>query len=556
MSAAKATASGERILLVESDPTLSDLIARQALGSQGFEVKVVAEASSAIQQVLAFAPDVVIANLELPGLSGKDFMAAFTSQNLRLPVIMLAPGGMEKDVIQAFRLGASDYVSLPLREAEVLAAVERALGTVRARRERERLQAELTHSNAQLQQRVEELTTISAIGQAVTSITDTRQLYQEIIAAAVKITGADLGYLLLLDDRTNKYILTAHHGLPRSLQENLNTPWDDGVSGLVALSNETLAMHGDALDRFKISSLGKSALVTPVHAGKQAIALITVLRKTDQPFERSANPLIEAVADYASISMVNARLFRALDQRAATLQTTVDAARNAEKDKEVLIQQATARLQEPLEIARKAVMELVSGDTVNLNDRQRSALARIQTQLQETFQITEAMDLFNNNSRPRQVVDLDIRDQVHQAIGRFQVSARDQGVQLSAQLPTDPVRVRADPDQIATVLDAYIGNAIKFSPDGGPVTVMAELSREKQVHVAVVDQGVGVTKKNLTQVFNRFYRGEVDPETGVNGLGASLSLVAQIITAHGGQVWAESQVGRGSTFHFSLPPIL
>jgi signal transduction histidine kinase len=548
-------ASKERILVVEHDPGTSDLIARQALGSQGFEVKVLGDASSAIQEVLAFSPDVVIANLELPGLSGKDFMAALTSKDLRLPVIMIAPGGMEKDVIQAFRLGASDYISAPVRETEVVSAVERALITVRARRERERLQSELRTANAELQKRVDELTTISGIGQAVTSITDTQALYNELSKAAVRITAADMGYLLLLDDRTNKYFLNAHQGLPKSLNENLNKPWDDGISSLVARSNESLALHGEALARFRIASLGESALMTPVLAGKQAIAMLCVLRKKATPFGKAEMALLEAVSDFASISMVNARLFRALDQRAETLQSTVERARSSEKSKETLIQEATVRLQSPLEVAREALNALVSGEVGNLNARQRDAISRIQAQLQETFEITEAMNLFNTNSRPRETKSVDMRDLVNQAIGRYQLSAKNRGVILSTQLPAEPLRVRVDEEQIETCLDTYISNAIKYSPDGGPVTLRAELSRESMVHIAVIDQGIGVTKKNLNQIFNRFYRSEDPAIQDREGLGLGLSLVAEIITAHDGKVWAESQVGRGSTFHFSLPQV-
>ena len=137
----------ERILIVEHDPAIGDLIARQTLRPQGYETKVVTQAADAIQQAAIFSPDVVIANLFLPGLSGKDLMAAFTAQSIDIPVIMIAPEGKELDVIRAFRLGASDYVTMPMREAEVVSAVERALKQVRARRERQRLSEQLERSN-------------------------------------------------------------------------------------------------------------------------------------------------------------------------------------------------------------------------------------------------------------------------------------------------------------------------------------------------------------------------------------------------------------------------
>ncbi|MEK6255893.1 MAG: response regulator, partial [Chloroflexota bacterium] len=159
----------ERILVVENDPMVADLIARQALTPQGFEVKIVKDGGSALKQISAFKPDVVIANLELPGLSGKDLMVGLSSSEINIPVIMIAPKGKEKDVIQAFRLGASDYISSPVREAEVVSAVERAVQQVRARHERQQLSKQLQLTNKELEKRINELTTIFGIGKAVTS---------------------------------------------------------------------------------------------------------------------------------------------------------------------------------------------------------------------------------------------------------------------------------------------------------------------------------------------------------------------------------------------------
>jgi len=302
----------ERILVVEGDPIVADLIARQALGGQGYDIKVVNEASEAIQQAMSFSPDVVIANLELSGLSGKDLIVALASQNIQIPVIMIAMQDREKDIIQAFRLGASDYIGAPIREAEVVAAVERALKTVHARKEREKLSQQLQRSNQELEKRVTELTTLFGIGKAVISIIDQNKLFNEIVKGAVKITQADFGWLLIQDEQTDEYILRAQLNLPKSLVANMGQPWDDGISSLVARSGEAFSIHGESMDRFMISSLGKSVLVTPVKVGKQILALLVVMRKESREFGASDQAMLEAVSDYAAISLVNARLFKAL----------------------------------------------------------------------------------------------------------------------------------------------------------------------------------------------------------------------------------------------------
>ncbi len=222
----------------------------------GFQTLVVTDANSAIGKAMQFAPDVIIVNENLRGLSGKDLLVALTSQGIETPVIMLAPRGSEMEIIQAFRLGATDYLLWPVREAEVINAVERVLKQVRDRRERERLTLQLQQINSELQQRARELTTIFAVGKAVISITDVNILFKNILEGAARVTQADLGWLMLRDDATKNFVLAAVHNLPASLPVEINKPWDDGISGLVAMSGESLSIYGEPIRRFKTRLAG------------------------------------------------------------------------------------------------------------------------------------------------------------------------------------------------------------------------------------------------------------------------------------------------------------
>jgi two-component system NtrC family sensor kinase len=328
--------SRERILLVENDPEISDLIARQTLQELGYHVQIARLASVAIQETARFSPDIIITDINLPDLSGKDLMVALNSQGIDVPVIVIAPKGAESDLIQAFRMGATDYLLCPVREAEIASAVERVMKQVRSRRERETLARQLKQTNDELQRRVRELTTIFAIGKAVTSITHKGDLFEKIVEGGVYVTEADRGWLLLREERTKTFTLAAQRNLPKVIADKINQPWDDGICTLLALSGETLSIYGEPLARFKISQFGQSALVVPVKLKREVVGLLVVIRKASQPFNPSNRTLLEAVADYASISLVNAGLFRALEERARSLQQAVDKARAHErKDDEV-----------------------------------------------------------------------------------------------------------------------------------------------------------------------------------------------------------------------------
>ncbi|MEW5871996.1 MAG: response regulator [Chloroflexota bacterium] len=387
--------SRERILLVESDPEISDLIARQTLQALGYQVQIARTAASAIQEATRYSPDLVMANLGLPDLSGKDLLVALMSQNSDTPVIILAQKGMESDMIQAFRLGATDYLMWPVREAEIVSAVERVIKQVRSRRERETLARQLKQTNDELQQRVRELTTIFAIGKAVTSITSQRELFEKIVEGAVYVTEADCGWLLLREERGKVFTLAGQRNLPKAIAAKLNQPWDDGISSLVALSGETLSIYGEPLARFKVSQLGQSALVVPVKLKKEVVGLLVVVRKAPTPFSPSNRTLLEAVADYASISLVNARLFRALEERARSLQQVAEAAQANERAKEEAIQNIHNDLTPPLKNALKAIDSLLVGENMRLNATQkeflRTAMENLRTMSEsiETLGTTE-----------------------------------------------------------------------------------------------------------------------------------------------------------------------
>jgi DNA-binding response OmpR family regulator len=371
-----ASTPSERILVIESDPDISDLIARQALKPLGYQVNVAADSSNAIRQAIQLQPDVVIVNLNMPGLSGKDILVALSSQGITTPMIVLSEVGKEPDVIHAFRLGASDYLLLPVREAEVVSCVERALKQVREVRAREKLDAQIKQTNAELQRRVKELSTIFSVGRAVISITDQRVLFDKIVEAITTVTEADLGWLTLKDDKTKSFILVSHRGLPEAWAKKLGQPLDDGLSSLVAMSAETLAINGQPLQKFKIAALGKSAMVVPVKVHNESIGLLIVVRKAERPFGSSEHTLSSAISDYASISLVNARLFRALAQN-------VDAAQTAAKQKNEMLQTVRQEVQSTLTTALYPIDLMLSEKMGPLTAEQKQALGNAQTSLKK-----------------------------------------------------------------------------------------------------------------------------------------------------------------------------
>lgn len=375
-------ASGDRILLVEHDPEISDLIGRQALRSAGYQVDVVSDSSSAIRRSLQAPPDLIIANLNLPGLSAKDLLIALTSQGVSTPLMVIARKGQEQDIIQAFRLGAADYILWPARDAEVISAVERVLGRVHEIRDRQRLNLKLSETNHALQLRARELTTLIGLGKAVIANTDQRKLLQKIVDGAVQVADADMAWLLIRNDENKAFLLTAQHGLPEVWARKMNTPLDDGISGLVALSGESLSIAGEPLLKFRVANFGRAACAVPVRIQKEVIGIIVAARKDLRPFEKIEETLMEAVADYTSLYLVNARLFRALND-------TLQSSRQMEKRLNAVVESIRSAIMDDLKAAAYPLDLLLTEMTGNLSEHQREALKTARAALQRMARSAE-----------------------------------------------------------------------------------------------------------------------------------------------------------------------
>ena len=129
----------------------------------------------------------------------------------------------------------------------------------------------------------------------------------------------------------------------------------------------------------------------------------------------------------------------------------------------------------------------------------------------------------------------------------------EQGLTFVADVPPGELLIEADYNRLSRVFDNLIGNAVKFSPEGGTIMIRAEHDREtRRVVISISDRGIGIAPDQVPYVFERFFRGD---RKRFSGSGLGLYIVQQIVEAHRGQVWVTSELGVGSTFAFALPLI-
>jgi GAF domain-containing protein len=159
---------------------------------------------------------------------------------------------------------------------------------------------------------------------------------------------------------------------------------DDGVSRLVALSGETLSIAGEPLLKLRVASLGKSICAVPVKVHREVTGMLLVMRRDARPFDRQEQVLLEAVADYVSISLVNARLFAALN-------SSIRTSREAEEQQAALLSTIQGQLIKDLKSVVRPIDSMLAARTGNLSEPQREALKTTRAAVERAARTVEML---------------------------------------------------------------------------------------------------------------------------------------------------------------------
>jgi signal transduction histidine kinase len=175
----------------------------------------------------------------------------------------------------------------------------------------------------------------------------------------------------------------------------------------------------------------------------------------------------------------------------------------------------------------------------------------------ETERLTAIVDRLLNVARldagdlEVQLAALDVRPVVSEAVAHAEQSDGLNGHRFVLDLPEEPLDAEADPEKLKQVLAHLLDNAVRYSPEGGTVTVVAR-ERRGAIEVRIVDEGIGIPAVDRERIFRKFESGR---EVG-GGIGLGLFLARGLVSAMGGRIWVDSGEGKGSSFVFELPSTL
>ena len=297
-------------------------------------------------------------------------------------------------------------------------------------------------------------------------------------------------------------------------------------------------------------------------AGCNLRALSALAPATPQPHQGDAPGYRAAirVEDDGRTRYFLPRTYPILDEHRSAIGTAVVLVdvtdfRRLDEMKNDLLATVAHELKTPLTTMRM-IMHLLSEARVGpLGERQRELLAAARDESERLQQIVEnLMDMGRIESgkalmdvRPVRADEL-----VRRCVEPLKSSFDAHGIELAVRLPEAAPRVNADESRMLHVFGNLLGNALKYTPAGGTVTVSLS-NDEHEARFSVADNGPGIAPEFLPRIFEKFFR--APGQQGNTGSGLGLAIVKDVIEAHGGRIWVESREGRGTAFHFALPAV-
>ncbi len=227
----------------------------------------------------------------------------------------------------------------------------------------------------------------------------------------------------------------------------------------------------------------------------------------------------------------------------------------ADRAKSDFVSTVSHELRTPMTSIKGYVDLLLMGSTGPLNDLQTQFLQVVKSNADRlTLLVNDLLDIsrIETGKVVLQPQPLDMRPLIDQVILTITPKAGEKGLRMHSAIPEGLPKAYGDPARVIQILTNLVGNAYKYTPTDGDITVHAYVQNE-MFHVAVIDTGIGISKENQQRLFERFFRVDDPLVEEISGTGLGLAISASLIKMHGGEITVESEAGVGSNFAFTLP---
>jgi signal transduction histidine kinase len=332
-------------------------------------------------------------------------------------------------------------------------------------------------------------------------------------------------------------------------QEVLGEPLTELFPELFGSEEELEAVAAGEQERFDLPMINRMG---PVGDDRHYFSLTAI------PHSEVPDRLVLLVQDVTHEGRMDQQIMQQLND-VRLLRAKLEAANKElvrlDGEKSAFLRMAAHDLRAPLTVIRGYV-ELVMEDTEAAEDEE--ALEYLGVVLNRTGQMANLIDnlldveKIESGEVSLRLETLDLAAFVEETAKSFRLVGKQKDLTVNWNIPPGVPVVQGDRERLGQVLNNLVSNAIKFTPEGGTITLEVRVD-EEEVFVEVIDTGLGISEKDQARLFQRFFRTDAVRERKIPGTGLGLSIVRAIIEQHGGQVYVSSTLGEGSTFGFTLP---
>ena len=544
-----------RILVVDDEPHVVQIF-QDLLAQRGYEVVSSQNGDDAIVKVTTGSFDLVLTDINLPGVDGLEVVRAAKAADKDTCVILITGYASTTTAIDALRQGAYDYITKPFDLWETAKAIDRGLESRFLVIENRRLVTSLEEANRELQhheqilsrmvkEATQRITALYEAGKEISTSLSRQATLDVIVNQVTKLAGAEASMVFLYDTHTGDYAAEAGVGVSAENLRHYRFGIGVGLHGQAvrnaspvrcASVPETVGVE-EFLSELEIST----ALVVPLLTNENVLGTITALRRDGRPFTADDQELLTMFASQASIAVTNAILY--------------ERTKELDRMKSEFVAVVSHEVRTPL-TSIKGSLELLGDERFHVLPPPQKELLSI-CQANTERQITLINDILDFSKLESSKLSLnfegvEIGKLVPEAVDHIRNLAGMKGIAIDVHIEGSAGSVDADPMRVAQVVTNLLGNAIKFSPEKGKIEVWAR-GTDEEVTIDVKDYGKGISQRDLSRLFQRFAQLDSSTTRKAGGTGLGLVISKGIVEQHGGRIWVESVVGKGSTFSFSLP---
>jgi signal transduction histidine kinase len=419
-----------------------------------------------------------------------------------------------------------------------------------------RLLNELRARTEDLARSVGELQALGEVSQAVNSTLDLEQVLTTIVQRAVQLSRTDAGAIYVFDEARQEFKLRATYGMSDEMivaitDRRIGT--GDAHIGPAATERKPIQVPDiekellTPVNEINLREGFRAVLIIPLLRPDHIVGALVVRRKTPGEFPQSAIDLLETFGDQSVVAIQNANLFHEIEEKGKQLAV-------ASQHKSQFLANMSHELRTPLNAILGYTELILDGIYGEAPQKAQDVLKRVESNGRHLLGlINDVLDLskIEAGQLTLTLTDYSMKDVLYNVFSAVEPLANDKKLGFKVEAQPDMPNGHGDERRLTQVVLNLVGNAIKFS-DTGAVIIKAS-STNGSFTVAVKDNGPGISTADQGKIFEEFQQADNSATKKKGGTGLGLSISRRIVELHGGKLWVESELGKGSVFSFTLP---